>query len=61
MIKVLKSAVKEYKEKSEELEKQLKKGNQRNAELELELQDKEDKYLTLYSENNQLHEQLVNL
>ena len=59
--KVLKEALTKEQEKSRALEKELEKMKARNAELERENHEKETKYLDLYMENSQQHEQIVRL
>lgn len=59
--KVLKDALQHEKEKTTALDSELEKLKTKSSAQELEIKDKEQKYLDLYMENTHQHEQLVQL
>ena len=59
--KVLKDALQHEKEKTSALDSELEKLKTKSTAQELEIKDKEQKYLDLYMENTHQHEQLVQL
>lgn len=59
--KVLKDALQHEKEKTSALDSELEKLKTKSSAQELEIKDKEQKYLDLYMENTHQHEQLVQL
>lgn len=61
MRKVLKEALAKEQERTKALEKEVEKINKRSEELEKENKEKETKYLDLYMENSQQHEEIVQL
>ena len=60
-LKVLKEALKDAKACQQDTEKQLEKLITRNLVLEKEMQEKDNKYIDLYDENNQMHEDMLEL
>jgi len=59
--KVLKEALQTEKDKNAKLESEVEKLRTKSEEMEREIREKEQKYLDLYMENTQQHEQIIQL